>query len=194
MNGNGVNKDPVEAVKWFRKAGDNGSPGAQVRIGDCYAQGLGVSKDHVEAVKWYRMAAESGDVQAQFRLGMSYSRGEGLPRNDVEAVKWLRKAAASGNPTVLNNLAWLLSTSADAEVRDGRSAVAFAEKAVAGSRRKDPAALDTLAAAYAESGHFSIAISLQEEALALIKSDSDKAEYLLHLELYKTNSPYRSRN
>ena len=57
-NGQGVAKDEVEAVKWYRKAAEQNDADAQNNLGVCYANGQGVAKDEVEAVKWYRKAAE----------------------------------------------------------------------------------------------------------------------------------------
>jgi TPR repeat protein len=61
-NGRGVVQDDVEAVKWFRKAAEQGYPAAQDNLGWMYKNGRGVVQDDVEAVKWFRKAAEHGDV------------------------------------------------------------------------------------------------------------------------------------
>jgi TPR repeat protein len=82
-----------EAVKWYRKAAEQGDATAQYSLGLMYYNGKGVPKDDVEAVKWYRKAAEQGDATAQFYLGVMYAAGKGVPEDDVEAVKWYRKAA-----------------------------------------------------------------------------------------------------
>ena len=74
--GKGVEKDYVEAVKWFRKAAEQNFASAQGNLGISYAQGKGVEKDDVEAVKWYRKAAEQGFANAQFNLGLCYEMAE----------------------------------------------------------------------------------------------------------------------
>src|SRR6266853_736720 len=56
--GEGVVKDQVEAVKWYRKAVEQNDVKAQFALGFCFYAGEGVAKDYVEAVKWYRRAAE----------------------------------------------------------------------------------------------------------------------------------------
>ena len=67
-DGTGVPQDDVEAVKWYRKAAEQGNAGPdQPRL--MYADGKGVPKDDAEAVKWYRKAAEQGDASAQSNLG-----------------------------------------------------------------------------------------------------------------------------
>src|SRR5262245_45794244 len=91
--GTGVTKDPVEAVKWYRKAAEQGDADAQANLGNCYATGQGVDQNQVEAAKWWRKAAEQNHVGAQFNLGHCYANGEGLTKDQTEAVKWWRKAA-----------------------------------------------------------------------------------------------------
>ncbi|HCN10096.1 MAG TPA: hypothetical protein DIT01_19390, partial [Lentisphaeria bacterium] len=51
-----VPQDDAEAVKWFRKAAEQGYPQAQYNLGVAYANGEGVPEDDVAAVKWYRKA------------------------------------------------------------------------------------------------------------------------------------------
>ena len=57
--GKGVLKDDKEAVKWYRKAAEQGDAKAQNNLGVKYGNGLGVLKDYKEAVKWYRKAARA---------------------------------------------------------------------------------------------------------------------------------------
>src|SRR5207247_4637589 len=65
--GEGVAKDQVEAVKWYRKAAEQNFALAQYNLGVFYQKGEGVEKDErqrlfggaedpVEAVRWYRKA------------------------------------------------------------------------------------------------------------------------------------------
>ena len=91
------NKDYAEAVKWYRKAAEQGNAEAQYMLGDCYRWGTGVTKDYAEAVKWYRKAADQGYASAQYWLGYCYFRGDGVDKDKTEAVKWYRKAAEQGS-------------------------------------------------------------------------------------------------
>lgn len=104
------------------------------------------------------------------------------------------KAAALGESKGLNAVSWLLATSPAAEVRDGHLAVALAEKVVAATERKNPAMLDTLAAACAEAGQFSRAQSLEREALGLLHDENKKQDYDSRLRLYNSNRPYRNNS
>ena len=114
-----------------------------------------------------------------------------LTRGYRSEVERYRKACGNADPMALNGVAWLLATCEDAAVRDGPTAVTYAEKAVAATNRKDPVILDTLAAAYAETGEFEKAIDVQKEAIALAHDDSTKNEFRLRQELYAVKVPYR---
>jgi TPR repeat protein len=95
--GEGVPEDDAEAVKWYRKAAEQGNAQAQSNLGLMYDNGEGVPEEDAEAVKWIRKAAEQGDPRAQFHLGLMYAKGKGVPEDDVAAYAWYSVAAASGD-------------------------------------------------------------------------------------------------
>ena len=61
----GVAKNAVEAVKWFRTAAEQNLSAAQSNLGVCYERGDGVAKYETEAYKWYLLAATQGDTKAK---------------------------------------------------------------------------------------------------------------------------------
>ncbi|WP_295388321.1 tetratricopeptide repeat protein, partial [Thiolapillus sp.] len=63
--GQGVRQDLKEAVKWYRRAAEQGYALAQYNLGVIYNNGQGVQQDKKEAVKWFRKAAEQGYASAQ---------------------------------------------------------------------------------------------------------------------------------
>lgn len=94
---------------------------------------------------------------------------------------------------VMNNLAWVLATSPDANVRDGARAVQLAERACEITGYKQTILVGTLAAAYAEAGRFDDATATAEKACALAASSGEqdllqKTRQLL--ELYRAHKPY----
>ena len=94
----GVEKDESEAVKWYRKAAEQGLAVAQYNLGMCYALGRGVDKDEVEGGKWIRKAVDQGDADGQTILGRMYRDGfEGVKKDEAEAATWFRKAAEQGH-------------------------------------------------------------------------------------------------
>lgn len=103
-------------------------------------------------------------------------------------------AHAPRHPGLLNNLAWLLSTSPDVQVRNGTEALKLTERLRQVSPADDPAVLDTCAAAYAESGQYETAVRMAEQALKATTQPAraDAAQSIRRrLELYRQARPYR---
>jgi tetratricopeptide (TPR) repeat protein len=101
--------------------------------------------------------------------------------------------------TILNNLGWVLATSPDAELRDGKRAVELATKACELTEYKAPHILSTLAAAFAESGNFDTAVEWSQKAVALNDPELDptneeqEAQLAKELESYLKKEPWRER-
>ena len=91
---------------------------------------------------------------------------------------------------VLNNLAWVLATSPDAKLRDGKRAIQLATQACELSDYKLAYILSTLAAAYAESGDFQKAIQWSSKAVEIGDKDHDTS-LKKELESYKAGKPWR---
>jgi tetratricopeptide (TPR) repeat protein len=75
-------------------------------------------------------------------------------------------------PGLLNNFAWLLATSPDDKVRNGRRAIKLATKANELTDNKAPHILSTLAAAYAESGDFEAARTWSKKSVELATKEN----------------------
>lgn len=95
------------------------------------------------------------------------------------------------DPGIINSLAWLLSTCVDDKVRDGSRALELARKACALSGKDDFNALDTLAAALAETGDYEEAARQQEQVLA--HAPSEVPAYRTRLDTYRLRQPWRDR-
>ena len=94
--GYGTAVDHVEAVKWVRKAAEQGFARAQYDLGWMYQYGRGVERFDEKAAGWYLKAAEQGLARAQRNLGFMYEYGRGVERSDAKAVEWFQKAAKQG--------------------------------------------------------------------------------------------------
>jgi hypothetical protein len=91
-----------------------------------------------------------------------------------------------------NNLAWILATSPDPNMRNPSEAIRIAQKLSNETNYNNPAVLDTLGAAYASAGRFAEAIEMAQKALSLVdKNDKYILEqFQRHLDLYKVSRPY----
>jgi TPR repeat protein len=92
--GQGVPQDYAEAVRWYRKATDQGNADAEGNLGVMYDEGQGVPQDYAEAVRWCRKAADQGNAGAQSNLGRMYYYGRGVPPDYAEAYMWANLAAS----------------------------------------------------------------------------------------------------
>ena len=96
-------------------------------------------------------------------------------------------------PEICNNLAWTLATHPDPKLRDGNEAVRLAEHACQLSAYRKTIMVGTLAAAYAEAGRFSEAVSTAGKSIALAQAGGERqlAERNQQLlELYQAGKPF----
>ncbi len=66
--GDGVVRDYKTAVRWYRKAAEQGFPNAQFNLGVIYAKGRGTNKDTTLSKEWYEKAADQGNENAERAL------------------------------------------------------------------------------------------------------------------------------
>jgi len=94
------------------------------------------------------------------------------------------------DPGVLNNFAWVLATSPDDKLRNGRRAIELAKTACEVTGYKEAHILSTLAAAYAETGDFKTAIQWSEKA---VQAGTEEQKEALSKELasYRAGKPWR---
>lgn len=118
-----------------------------------------------------------------------------------EAIKDYEQALELGIPNhslksgVLNNLAWVLATSPDDSLRNGKRSIVLATEAASLSDYKEPYILSTLAAAYAEIGDFDAAIEWSKKAIDLgRRGEHDNLEQLeQELNSFEKNKPWREK-
>nr|HPR90113.1 tetratricopeptide repeat protein [Synergistaceae bacterium] len=105
--GEGMPENVEEAVKWYRKAAEQGNSVAQANLAWMYEKGRGVPLDLQLAVEWYSKAAEQGLPRAQNNLGVLYEYGTGVPKDEKKAVELYTKAAEQGYVIAQTNLGWM---------------------------------------------------------------------------------------
>lgn len=95
--GESVEANPEEGLKWFHKAAEAGNANAQMMLGQLYGEGNGVEKDQAKAAEWTRKAAEQGQPFAAEQLAEMYSVGLGVEKNAEESTRWMLRAAELGD-------------------------------------------------------------------------------------------------
>ena len=134
------------------------------------------------------------DSAAHYHLALALS-AQGKAK---EALAHYRAAlkAAPDFAEALNNLAWMLATSPDPQLRNGAEAVDLAQRACRITEHRQANMLGTLAAAYAEAGRFPEAIAAAEQAKALAEQAHDIETAAMNtklLALYRSGKPYRDQ-
>jgi eukaryotic-like serine/threonine-protein kinase len=126
----GLPRDDVKAVEWYRKAANQGLPKAQTNLGDMYFFGRGgLSQSYLDALSWYLKAAQQDWPDAQYRLGFMYEKGIGTGKDVAKAVQLYRSAAEHGYPEAQNLMGILYSTGADGVTEDDKQALDWFQKA-----------------------------------------------------------------
>jgi protein O-mannosyl-transferase len=146
-----------------------------------------------EAIADFRQAVRIQPHHADFHLNWGVALDQ-LGRTR-EAVAQYQEALKL-NPDLiaaLNNLAWILASNPDDELRDGAEAVRLSERACELTHYGEPLFIGTLAAAYAEAGRFPEAVATAEKAEQIATTaglTAVAAKNRQLLELYRAGKPY----
>jgi tetratricopeptide (TPR) repeat protein len=185
-------EDYEAAIRDFRRlvAKNSDDPVLITQLGTLYL----AAKQPREAIRRFTRALEIDEENFPSRRG----------RSDAEITIGDHKAALADlekalelrpNDTgVLNNLAWLLATSPDDVLRDGKRAIELARKACEKTEWKQAHIVSTLAAAHAEAGNFEEAKKFSRQAVELGEEASEMKEQLQQeLASYEAGKPWRER-
>ena len=142
------------------------------------------------------MAIRLDSVYADARRSVDMADGFLETGKLDEAAIHYRRALEQGPDYVpaLVSLASILATVNEENLRDGKEAIALAEKACELTRYTGAAALAVLAAAHAETGQFQNAVAIAERALQAarrVQKESLAAWIEQELEGYRQKSPSR---
>ena len=147
-----------------------------------------------EAIFHYQKAVAIQPVNAEFQYNLGYAfflKGEA---RDAIAHYQRSLDLQPQNAIAGKNLAWILATSPEASVRNGRKAVELAEQAVRLSGGTNSIFIGTLAAAYAEAGRFPEAVEMAQRArqLAAAQNNAALVDVLqMQIGLYQAGFPFR---
>ncbi len=184
-----------EAIRQFQRAVEEKPDYTEARnsLGLAFFQ----KQQWGEALTQFEMAVKSQPLDAQARTNLAtalYQSGR-LGEAIVQFQKALEirpdHATAYYN---LRQVAWVLATSPDPEVRNGAQAVTLAQQVTRLSRGSDPLIAGTLAAAYAEAGQFSEARATVERAVQLASAQGKTAliaDLQAQAHFYEAGQPYR---
>jgi tetratricopeptide (TPR) repeat protein len=149
-----------------------------------------------EAVRCLRVAVGLDPNRVKYRCALACALQE--QGDPLTAQKEYQRASQVDPhwPGEFDRRAWRLATHPDVRLRDAVEALALAKQVCQATRYQQPVPLDTLAAAYAEAGHFPEAVATAERAqtLAAAAKREDLAKELAErVRLYKECRPYREQ-
>ena len=159
---------------------------SRLQLAMCYVAG----KRYQQAVEVYSavLAEQPDHGIAQRGRGdalLNVGRHEAAVADYEEALK-----ARPEDTGILNNLAWVLATSPQEKLRDGKRAIVLATKACELTEYKQAHILSTLAAGYAETGEFENAVKWAEKGVEIGREDQ-KEPLGKELESYRAGKPWR---
>ena len=98
FNGTGVPKDEVEAVKWYRKAAEQGDSSAQFCLGVVFLHNAEL-KDYVTSYAWTDIAAANGYANAKKNKPIIAKE---MTPEQIAKAKELGKEMVIKNPKLIN--------------------------------------------------------------------------------------------
>ena len=169
--------------------------GIDTRFGDLVREGTKqqINKNYVRAIALYNeaLAMQPDPTNAAILYMQRGSANLEIGRHaaalaDYDKSRQLRP----GEPLAHNDAAWLRATAPDAALRNGKLAVQQATRACELAKWKHPFFIDTLAAAYAETGEFDRAVQLQKKAISFAPL-SERNKMRERLRLFENRTPFR---
>ena len=150
----------------------------------------GEEDEALEALRGYH---ERWTCDVDARIEWANLTAKRVGRREQLAILEQGAAACDAEPKLQNDLAYVLATAVDPELRDAARAVALAEQAVA-ELGDNPLVLDTVAAAYASDGRMEEAVATARRALSLAERDRHPAVMRIlrdHLARLEQGEPIR---
>lgn len=152
-----------------------------------------------QAIKIFDQVIKTNqDYWEAYRLRGDTRLGLGDHENaikDFESALEFAPEAESDRSGILNNLSWVLSTTPNDALRDGKRALEYAIEACKLTDYKAPHILSTLAAAHAEVGEFDQAVEWSQKGVELARETNAAQLEQLESELksYQEKKPWREK-
>ena len=162
LDGQGIERDPVLAKRWFQIAANGGHLMARNMLGRCWEHGWGGPVDCTLASLEYRQAAEAGLDWALYNYANLLATGRGVAQDQGAAFTLYGVAAQAGHAKSMNLLGRYLEEGVYCPA-DKKAACFWYERSALGG---DFRGQFSHASVLAESGHVDEALLWFERALA----------------------------
>ena len=178
LDGQGMERDPVRAKRWFQLAANGGHLMARNMLGRCWEHGWGGPVDCTLASLEYRQAAEAGLDWALYNYANLLATGRGVAQDQSTAFKLYGVAAQAGHAKSMNLLGRYLEEGVYCPA-DKKAACFWYERSAMGG---DFRGQFSHASVLAESGNIDEALVWFERALAAGNLNFLRVSYLALLE------------
>jgi TPR repeat protein len=125
--GNGISKNWIEALKYYKLAADQDRPHAKFKaeylsainensafaaenVAYHFTTGIGTGKNFKKAFQFRKFADDQGNAIAQFNLGLCFESGKGTPKNLNLAYCYYKLAGNQGHEIARSNANRLFET------------------------------------------------------------------------------------
>jgi tetratricopeptide (TPR) repeat protein len=145
------------------------------------------------ALTHFREAVRLQPGAGKYHYDLAHALREQGQTQAAQAAYEQARRLLPGWPEEARRAAWVAATCPDARARNGTLALRVALEAYEATGGREPAFLDTLAAAYAEAGRFDKAVETAQQALALARQERPELAGPVEgrLRLYEARKPFR---
>ncbi|OHT02917.1 hypothetical protein TRFO_29844 [Tritrichomonas foetus] len=107
-NGEGIERNYSEAIKYYKMAIDKGNADAMNSYANMLKDGKGIEQNYFEAIRYYKMAIDKENSNAMNNYAFMLQKGEGIERNYSEAIRYYKMAIDKENSNAMYNYANML--------------------------------------------------------------------------------------
>lgn len=161
LEGRGVERNPREALQWFRRAAEAGMAIAMNMVGRCLENGWGAQRDEQAAADCYRRAADLDYDWAIYNYAHLLANGRGVERDRAAALRWFKRAADLGHARAMNFIGQYYENGWEVE-RDPAVAFEWYRRSAQGGDYRGQC---SYASVLAEAGRIDAAVELLEQAV-----------------------------
>ncbi|WP_029954493.1 SEL1-like repeat protein [Achromobacter sp. DH1f] len=138
-----VDKENLEALKWFRRAAQAGDADSQNILGQLYLNGeWGIQADPQSGMHWFELSAAQGNRDALVNLGDIYYQGESVRVDYAKAHTLYQQAVTRGSSSAASQLSWMYYNGQGVQV-DCDKALQYRQMRYGANPSKDPRFLST---------------------------------------------------
>lgn len=119
FNGDGVQRDTVKAIEYFKLSCDKKSKDACFNLGVFYAKGDVVAKDTIKAAKYFDLGCNYTHYGSCVNLGLLYGKGDGVKKDMQKALGYFELGCDNGVDWGCHNLGAYYGNSVDSLIRAG---------------------------------------------------------------------------